>query len=77
MHLSFLPIAACINRATTLLSTPPDKAQITLSFLTIFFISLIILVFSETNFQCFLVLQILKMKFLKIILPFSVCVTSG
>ena len=44
-HIKFFLIALCINKATTLLSTPPDKAHITLSFFTLSFISLINLFF--------------------------------
>ena len=36
MHMRFFFIALLINKATTLLSTPPDKAQMTLSFLITF-----------------------------------------
>ena len=41
-HFNFLPIALFNKNATTLLSTPPDKAHITFLFLTLFLISLII-----------------------------------
>ena len=37
--MSFFLIALLTNKATTLLSTPPDKAHITLSFFTLSFIS--------------------------------------
>ena len=73
----FFFIALLINSATTLLSTPPDKAQITLSFFTVFLISLINLFFCEVMFHSFLILQILNKKFLKILFPLSVWVTSG
>ena len=67
-------MALLINKATTLLSTPPDKAQITLSFFTIFLISLINLIFSEVTCHFFFILQIENKKFLNICFPFSVCV---
>ena len=77
IQIRFFFIALLINKAATLLSTPPDNAQITLSFLTSCLISLISLNFCELTFQFFLILQIEKIKFLNICLPFSVCVTSG
>ena len=58
MHTKFLLIALFTNKATTLLSTPPDKAQITLSFLTFFLISFTNLFFSEGMRQVLLILQI-------------------
>ena len=76
-QIKFFLIALWINRATTLLSTPPDKAQITLSFLTVFFISLINFIFWEFIFHFFFILQIVNKKFLNICLPLFVCVTSG
>ena len=66
MQIRFFFIALLINNAATLLSTPPDKAQITLSFLTVFLISLINLRFWDLIFQLFLILQIKNKKFLKI-----------
>ena len=45
MQIKFFFIALLINNATTLLSTPPDKAQITLSLFTKFFISVMSLFF--------------------------------
>ena len=76
-HIRFFLIALLINKATTLLSTPPDNAQITLSFLTVFLISLINLFASEATRHFFLTLHIENKKFLKISFPLSVCVTSG
>ena len=45
IHTKFFFIAWLISNATTLLSTPPDKAHITLSFFTVFFIFSINLLF--------------------------------
>ena len=56
-------MALFIKSATTLLSTPPDKAQITISFLIVFFISLIISSFREIIFQFFFTLQIENKNF--------------
>ena len=77
MHIRFFFIALFINSATTLLSTPPDNAHITLSFFTFFFISLINIFFWDTTLHFFFILQIKNKKFLNICLPFSVWVTSG
>ena len=77
MQIKFFLIALLINKATTLLSTPPERAQITLFLLTVSLISFINLFFSELMSHLFLILQILKRKFLKISNPFFVCVTSG
>ena len=63
IHTKFFFIALFINKATTLLSTPPDRAQITLSFLTVSFISLINLFFCEDMLHFFLILQIKNKKF--------------
>ena len=77
MQIRFFLIALFINNAVTLLSTPPDRAHITLSFLTVFLISLINLSFWDLILQLFFILQIKNKKFLKICIPLSVCVTSG
>ena len=58
MHFKFLLMALFINKATTLLSTPPERAQITLSLFILFFKSLMILFFSMPIIQFFLILQI-------------------
>ena len=59
-HFNFLPIALFNKNATTLLSTPPDKAHMTFSFFTLFLISLIIksFLFSKTpHFFCMAYVQ--------------------
>ena len=60
IHVSCLPIALWINLATTLLSTPPDKAQITFDFPTFNFTSLINVCFWFLDVQFLFILQILK-----------------
>ena len=63
--------------ASTLLSTPPERAHNTFLLPTLFLITLIIF-FSLVSFvQFFLHLQISKIKFLKITLPLFVWTTSG
>ena len=69
IQIKFFLIALFINKATTLLSTPPDRAQITLSFLIEFFNSLIRCFFCDTTLQFFLNLQIENKKFLNICFP--------
>ena len=74
---NFLPIALFNNWATTLLSTPPDKAHITLLFPTCFLTSFINLIFWSLEDQFLLILQIRNIKLLIINFPLIVWVTSG
>ena len=72
IQIRFFWIALFINNATTLLSTPPDNAHITLSFFTVFFISFINLFFWDVALHFFFILQIGNKKFLNSCFPLSV-----
>ena len=77
IHVRFLPIALCIIFATTLLSTPPDNAQITLECPTCVLISSIIFSYCFFEDQFFFDLQIENKKFFINFIPLCVWVTSG
>ena len=64
IHVNFFPIAFDSNLATTLLSTPPDKAQITFEFPTLFLTSFINFFFWSFADQFLCNLQIENKKFL-------------